>query len=137
MKKLIALFIVLSAFSASNVRAGETTENEGAAKKFLGEYMKNSCPSMITEIIDREDLKLALTTRPTDAKSVCSCALKGTFADSRLDKALSVELSELSKRLESPQLKSYFILRFSQALFACLATDMDLSLEQSVLTSAP
>ena len=137
MKKQITLLIVLSAFLASNAQAGETTEKEGMAKKVLVDFMRTSCPSMINAIIDREDLKLALTNRPTDAKSVCSCALNATFADLRLDKEFTGEMSELAKRLESPQLKSYFTLRFSQTLLACLATDMDLSLEKSSPTSAP
>jgi hypothetical protein len=95
----------------------------------LSEGMASMCPQLVQGFIN-PDLAAAFIDRPIDTPSVCSCSTRALLADATLVSQFSVDLSVLTDRLESSNLKSYTIARIVSSAMTCLSQDISKSLAE-------
>lgn len=87
-----------------------------------------TCPARAKDLVQALDAKQVFDARPPDLAKVCACTERGIVNDAQLASHFALGGADRSQRLASEATKAYFTTRMYQALFACLATELDLSL---------
>lgn len=99
----------------------------------MTQQLGQSCPAFISKLLENPDIAGATRARPVSVPTVCSCAQARLAADKRLEQHLNVEPAVVQRRMAGNALRQYFSLRLMEGVFACLAPELDASLNAAPL----
>jgi len=95
--------------------------------------LTSTCFNEAPSLINRSDFTAILREHPVDTNKICVCAVAVVVSDKKIREYLNAERQTLMQRLESAQFRAYAGLRFTGAMFACIAPEFDASLAKSEL----
>lgn len=128
-KLFIAFFLLtLTQFPAL---ANAQSTSEQSSQDFMGlisAMWSQKCPELVTRLVTRKDVELALQSRPIDVAAVCDCSNEGLLADDKLRRQFIGDSETVKMRMQDGLLKPYFTLRMIQSAFVCLSDDIEKSL---------
>jgi hypothetical protein len=99
----------------------------------LAKQVSAACPQFVGRLTANPNLAATSSARPISDSAVCSCAESRIAADPRLRDSLSGDQQALKAKLQGPSVKSYVLLRMTESMLSCLATEFDASANAVVL----
>ena len=99
----------------------------------LAKQVSAACPQFVGRLTANPSLAATSSTRPISDSAVCSCAESRIAADPRLRDSLSADQQALKSKLQNASVKSYVLLRMTESMLSCLASEFDASANAVVL----
>ncbi len=118
--------LLVGALALTTVSA---SAQQSAAGGTLVQGLVSRCPTMATPILSRPEIAESLSARPIDTSVVCACVAEALNQDLKLKTSLQASQAELEALLRTSKFKSYLFARTTAAVFSCLASEFNASLE--------
>lgn len=103
----------------------QSTSEPPPLEQFTKLVVDRTCAKQATDLIGALDATLIFETRKPDIAQVCRCTEQGMLRDTRLVQHWAVGTAGRAQRLNLQQSKVYFTTRLYQALYSCIATEVD------------